>query len=140
MSRGVCMTGIQERMKQDLARAMKEKDTELKNTIRIVMGEFGRGEKKQLDDAEVVKILQKLIKSERESLEHSGKDASESRYIQILESYLPRMATDDEIRQWISENIDFSQYKNKMQAMRDIMGHFGPSAEGGRVKKILEEM
>ncbi|MFP3998897.1 MAG: GatB/YqeY domain-containing protein [Desulfobacterales bacterium] len=134
------MATIQERMKQDLAKAMKEKDTELKNTIRIVMGEFGRAEKKQLDDAEVVKILQKLVKSERESLQHSGKNVSESRYIQILESYLPRMATDDEIRQWIAENIDFSQYKNKMQAMRDIMAHFGPLAEGGRVKKILEEM
>ncbi|MFW6082353.1 MAG: GatB/YqeY domain-containing protein, partial [Desulfosalsimonas sp.] len=110
------MASIQERMKQDLVRSMKEKDTELKNTLRIVMGEFGRGDKKQLDDSEVVKILQKLAKSERESLEHSGKDASESRYIQILESYLPKMATDEEIRQWISENIDFSRYKNKMQA------------------------
>ncbi|MFP4257227.1 MAG: GatB/YqeY domain-containing protein [Desulfobacterales bacterium] len=134
------MASIQERIKQDLTRAMKEKDTELKNTLRIVMGEFGRGDKKQVDDSEVVKILQKLIKSEHESLEHSGKDPAESRYLQILESYLPKMATDEEIRQWIAENIDFSKYKNKMQAMRDIMGHFGASADGGRVKKILEEM
>ena len=133
------MATIQEQIKQDLARAMKEKDTELKNTLRIVMGEFGRGADKQVSDAEAVKVLQKLVKSERESLAHAKKEGA-SRYIEILESYLPKMATDEEIRQWIAENIDFSQYKNKMQAMRDIMGHFGASVDGGRVKQILEQM
>ena len=133
------MATIQEQIKQDLARAMKEKDTELKNTLRIVMGEFGRGASKEVSDAEAVKVLQKLVKSERESLAHA-KNEGESRYIEILESYLPKMATDEEIRQWIAENIDFSQYKNKMQAMKDIMGHFGAAVDGGRVKQILEEM
>jgi len=131
---------IQEQIKQDLKQAMKDKDEEKKNTLRIIIGEFGRAEAKELFDDEVIKIVRKLIKSEQESLEQSGKSASDSRYIQILESYLPQMASDEEIRQWITENIDFSHYKNKMQAMRDIMAHFGASADGNQVKRILQEM
>lgn len=131
---------IQEQIKQDLKQAMKEKDAEKKNTLRIIIGEFGRAEAKELSDDEVVKIVRKLIKSEQESLEQSGKSVSDSRYIQILESYLPQMASDDEIRQWIADNIDFSNYKNKMQAMRDIMAHFGASADGNQVKQILQSM
>lgn len=130
---------LQEQIKKDLMQAMKDKDEEKKNTLRVVMGEFGRAESKTLDDDAVVKILKKMIKSERETLEQSGQ-GSESGYIAILESYLPKMASDDDIRQWISENIDFSGYKNKMQAMKDIMGHFGPAADGNQVKQILQEM
>jgi hypothetical protein len=131
---------IQEQIRQDLKQAMKDKDEEKKNTLRIIIGEFGRAEAKELSDEEVVKIVRKLIKSEQESLAQSGKSASDSRYIQILESYLPQMASDEEIRQWIAENIDFSHYKNKMQAMRDIMAHFGASADGNQVKRILQRM
>lgn len=131
---------IQEQIKQDLKQAMKDKDEEKKNTLRIIIGEFGRAEAKELSDDEVIKIVRKLIKSEQESLAQSGKSASDSRYIQILESYLPQMASDEEIRRWIAENIDFSNYKNKMQAMRDIMAHFGASADGNQVKRILQSM
>lgn len=131
---------IQEQIKQDLKQAMKDKDEEKKNTLRIIIGEFGRAEAKELSDDEVVKIVRKLIKSEQESLAQSGKSASDSRYIQILESYLPQTASDEEIRRWIADNIDFSHYKNKMQAMRDIMAHFGASADGNQVKQILQSM
>ncbi|HMA84222.1 MAG TPA: GatB/YqeY domain-containing protein, partial [Desulfosalsimonadaceae bacterium] len=91
-------------------------------------------------DEEVIKIVRKLIKSEQELLEQSGQSASDSRYLQILAFYLPQMASDEEIRHWIADNIDFSKYKNKMQAMRDIMAHFGASADGNQVKQILQRM
>lgn len=127
---------LQEQIRQDLKAAMKDRDEEKKSALRVLIGEFGRAESKDLTDAEVVKIIKKMIKSEQDSLEQSG-GTSASRYLQILESYLPKRASDDEIRQWITDNIDFSQYKNKMQAMRDIMAHFGESADGSRVKEIL---
>jgi uncharacterized protein len=53
-------------------------------------------------------------------------------------AYLPRMASEEEIRVWIETNIDFSTFGNRMQAMKPIMTHFGGRAEGGTVKKILE--
>ncbi len=130
---------LQEQIKKDLMQAMKAKDDEKKNTLRIVMGEFARAETKALADDDVVKVLKKLAKSERETMERSGQTGN-SPYIEILESYLPKMASDDELRQWIADNVDFSKYKNKMQAMKDIMGHFGSAADGSSVKDILQKM
>jgi hypothetical protein len=125
-------------MKKDLMEAMKAKDADRKEVLRVIMGEFGRQDKKEISDADVIKIVKKLVKSEKEVLEHSG--ASEpSPFITIAESYLPQLAGEEEIRSWVSENIDFAQFNNKMQAMKPIMEHFGSNADGNLVKKVLSE-
>jgi len=127
---------IHEKIKKDLMLAMKEKDEEKKNALRVMMGEFARADKKELSDDEVIGVAKKLIKSERETLGLSG-GQGDNRYIEILETYLPKMASDDEIREWVAKHIDFASYKNKMQAMKDIMNHFGARADGNQVKNIL---
>jgi hypothetical protein len=130
---------LQDQIKKDLAAAMKAKDEERKNALRVIMGEFGRQEGKQLDDELVIQIVKKLVKSEKEVLERSG-GGDTNRFIDVCEAYLPRMAGEDEIKAWIGENIDLSQFKNKMQAMRPIMQHFGANADGNLVKKILSQL
>ena len=50
------------------------------------------------------------------------------------------MAGREEIDAWIKENIDFSQYKNSMQAMGTVMKHFEKLADGNIVKEILGEI
>ena len=129
---------LQEQIKKDLAAAMKAKDDEKKSALRVIMGEFGRQAQKEIDDEEVIKIIKKLIKSEREVLERSGETGS-NRFIEVAESYLPQLAGEADIKAWIAANIDFSEYKNKMQAMRPIMQHFGANVDGNMVKKILSE-
>jgi hypothetical protein len=130
---------LQEQIKKGLTSAIKAKDDVKKDTLRVVIGEFGRSVKKELSDDEVIKVLRKLIKSEKEVLDKKGDD-SDSEYINIIESYLPKMATNEEVKTWVEQNIDFSQFKNKMQAMGLIMKHFGSLADGNMVKKILQEM
>ena len=128
--------GLQDQMKKDLAAAMKAKDEEKKSILRVIIGEFGRQAHKQLPDEEVIKIVKKLVKSEKEVLAQSGGETD--RFIEVAESYLPRMTTEEEIAEWIKGNIDFAQFKNKMQAMGPIMAHFGASADGNTVKKVLQ--
>jgi len=130
---------LQERIKQDLTAAIKAKDEGRKAALRVILGESARLDKKELSDDEVIKILKKLNKSEREVLETKG-DPQDSEFIKTLDSYLPQMATDAEIRDWIEQNIDFEALKNKMQAMGPIMKHFGATADGNAVKKILQAM
>ncbi|GBC60534.1 hypothetical protein DENIS_1491 [Desulfonema ishimotonii] len=129
---------LQEQIKSDLKIAMKAKDEERKNAIRVVMGEFARLESKALSDDDVIKVLKKLIKSERELLEKTG--GAETPFIGILEAYLPQMASEADILAWVRENIDLSEFKNKMQAMKPIMAHFGTQANGNVVKKILQQL
>ena len=130
---------LQQQIKKDLSAAIKARDEHKKNTLRVVLGEFGRLDKKELSDDEVVKILKKLIKSEKEVLEKKGETA-DSAFIGIIENYLPKMASEAEISSWVRENVDFSQFKNKIQAMGVIMRHFGATADGNVVKEILQKM
>ena len=128
---------LQNKIKDDLKTAMKDRDADKKDTLRVIMGEMARLDKKEFSDDEIIKILKKLVKSEKEMLEKSGQGET-SPFIAIIEEYLPKMAGEAEIREWIAANVDFSAFKNKMQAMGSIMAHFGASADGNLVKKVLQ--
>lgn len=130
---------LQEKIKADLKTAMKARDDERKEALRVVIGEFGRLPAKELADGDVLQVLKKLVKSEKEVLSRQGVNA-ESSYLKVLEAYLPAMASETDIADWIQANIDLTGYKNKMQAMGDIMRHFGPNADGKTVQKILQDM
>ena len=130
---------LQETIKADLKIALKQKDDTKKSTIRVIMGEFGRLDKKELPDDEVIKVLKKLIKAEKDTIEKSG-GTEDSDFIRIINAYLPKEATEDEVEAWIKANIDFSAFNNKMQAMKPIMAHFGSRADGAMVKTILNRL
>ncbi len=129
---------LQNDIQDELKKSMKARDTARTGAVRILIGEFQRQPEKELSDEKVVGIIKKLIKSERELLAVSGDSSSD--YISILEGYLPKQASEEEIRRWIEDNIDFSTFKNKMQAMRPIMAHFGSSVDGNIVKNILNSV
>lgn len=128
----------QERIKQDLMDAVKAKDVDRREALRVVLGEFDRQEKKELTDEEVAAVLRRLLKSERETLEIKGE--SESDFLRTISEYLPKMASDEEIAAFIQENIDLSGYGNKMQAMGPIMKHFGEKADGHAVRRVLQSI
>ena len=142
-----------DKLRADLKQAMLNKDVEARSAIRQIMAEFPKltmpitlesGKKttrlktnEEITDDDIIGIIQGLTKSERIMLEAKKEESSE--YLNILESYLPRMASREEIIAWIKENIDFSEFKNKMQAMGVIMKHFGKQADGKMVNQILQE-
>lgn len=148
-------TGLLAKMKSDLKAAMLRKDEVVKGAIRVIMSEFPTkltvpitlesGKKssrpkreEEIDNDDVIGVIQGLVKSEKQTLEF--KKESTSDYLEVLESYLPKMASEEEISAWVKENIDFSQFKNTMQAMGPIMKHFGKTADGNVVKKVLNAM
>ena len=129
---------LQQKIGSDLKESMKAKDEARTSALRVVLGEFQRQAKKELSDQEVQGIIRKLAKSENELLAKSGGEGSE--YLKILDGYLPKQPSEAEIREWIGKNIDMDNFKNKMQAMKPIMGNFGGAADGNVVKKILESL
>ena len=142
------------KLKDDLKKAMLGKDNQVRDAIRLIMGEYPSltvpmelesGKKttrvkksEEITNDDLLGIIRKLVKSEKTVLEIQKKDSSE--YLTILESYLPKMATKEEITAWITENIDFSEFKNTMQAMGTIMKHFGKLADGNLVRQLLQEL
>ncbi len=143
---------LQEKLKEDLKLALRSRHEVLKNAIRQVMSEFFKltvpvtleGGKKstrpktaeEITNDDIIGIIQGLVKSEHIMLE--AKQEATSDYLQILEAYLPRQVAREEIVDWVRGNIDFSQFKNKMQAMGVIMKHFGKTADGKLVNDILK--
>ena len=92
----------------------------------------------EITNDDIIGIINGLVKSEQTVLEIKRETTSE--YFEILKLYLPKLVSREEIVVWIKENIDFSQYKNKMQTMGAIMKHFGKTADGKQVNQILQEM
>ena len=143
-----------EKIKADLKIALRNKDSAVKDALRLIMAEFPKltvpitlesGKKTtrlkksdEITNDDIIGIVRGLVKSEKTVLEAKKEEISE--YLQILEAYLPKMASREEIADWITENIDFSQFNNKMQAMGTIMKHFGKVAEGQTVKEILSKL
>jgi len=144
---------LHDKVRADLKTAMLNRDPEVRNTLRLIMAEFPKltvpltlesGKKstrlkkpEEITNDDVIGIIKGLVKSEQTVLEATGQSTSE--YLIILKSYLPKMVDPEEIMTWIRENIDFSEFKNKMQAMGPVMQHFGKLADGKLVNQILKE-
>ena len=143
------------KMKADLKQALRAKDTVAKDAIRQVISEFPTkitiaitlesGKKSsrpkqndEIENDEIISVIMGLAKSEKQTLEYKKETTSD--YLQMLELYLPKMTSEDEISTWIKENIDFSKFKNGIQAMGPVMKHFGKTADGNLVKTILQKM
>jgi uncharacterized protein YqeY len=145
---------LRDKIKTDLKNALKARNNGVRDTLRLIMGEYPSltvpltlesGKKsfrvkhyEEMTDDDILSIIQRLVKSEKTVLDIKGETRSE--YLEILESYLPRMATADEIGRWIRDNVDMSAFKSPMQAMGTIMKHFGKQADGNLVKSVLKEM
>ena len=144
---------LHDKLRADLKKAMLDKDQAVRNTLRLIMAEFPKltvpltlesGKKstrlkkpEEISDDDVIGIIKGLSKSEQTVMEATRQTTSE--YLDILQSYLPQMIDREEITSWIKDNIDFSQFKNRMQAMGPVMKHFGKLADGKLVNQILKE-
>ena len=145
---------LHDKLKQDLKMAMRSKDEVARDTVRQIMSEYPTltvpiqlesGKKttrpkkaEEITDDDIIDIIRHLVKAEKTVLEAKNQDTS--RYLQLLEDYLPRMAAREEIVAWIEANINFADFKSPMQAMGPIMKHFGQQADGSQVRQILQEM
>jgi uncharacterized protein YqeY len=145
---------LPEKIRADLKTALRNKDHGVRDTLRQIISEFPSltvpirlesGKKttrpkrpEEITDEDVLDIVRKLVKNEKIVLEAKKEEHSE--YLETLERYLPRMVSREEIAAWIRANVDFSQFKSPMQAMRPVMQHFGKLADGSLVKELLQEM
>lgn len=145
---------LHDKIRQDMKSAMIKKDTAVRDTMRLIMGAFPsltvsitlesgkkttRAKKpEEITDDDLLNIIRKFVKSEKTVLDLKKETTSD--YLELLDLYLPKMATSEDIEAWIQENVDFSGFKSPMQAMGNVMKHFGKLADGNRVKAILQKM
>ena len=134
---------LQKRIESDMREAMKNKDKKT-NILKYFVAEFARRPNLnvELTDNEVISIIKKYIKSIEETIKLTNKTTEEQSFeMEVLNDYLPKMASEEEIKNWISSNIELPENPNaRMKFMKDIMKHFGSSVDGTVVKNILMGM
>ena len=108
------MSSLHDRLSEDLKRAMKARDQLRMDTIRMIKAALFNKEfelKKELDEAEMSRVLTTLVKQRKESAEQYQKAKrdelaeKELKEIVIVEGYLPRALSQEEIAQVIESVI-----------------------------------
>jgi uncharacterized protein YqeY len=114
-------TGLKERISKDYIDAFKKRETLKKTLLSVVKGEIQTKEKNSnietLSDEEVTKILNKMVKSLKDSLDNGSVEAKEE--LKILSSYLPKEMSEDEIKNKVQDLID-SGVNNIGQVMKEF--------------------
>ena len=104
-----------ERIQNDMYAAMKAGEKEKSNTLRTTLAKLKDKlfeKRADLSEAETIKVLQTLVKQGKESVELFEKGgrpelaASENVEIDILNSYLPQMISEDNIRNIVQTVVD----------------------------------
>lgn len=128
------MNTLQKQIEKDLKNT-EHKD--IKNSLKVVVGELQRQRNKEVPDDEVIKILKKLTKYVDETPEEL-RTKELLFYREIINTYIPKNdITDEEILDWIKNNVDFTALKNKMQAVGVVMKNFQGKLDGARVKELV---
>jgi len=128
---------LQKQISADLVTAMKSKDTTTLNVLRVLKGEIQRAEqsssgKIELSDADIVKLIKKSI----DGINETGGDQSE---VSVLEKYMPKQMSTDEIYTQISLIRALEGY-NSPKDMGKIMAYFSQNFAGQYDGKLLSEM
>jgi uncharacterized protein YqeY len=153
--------GLVEQIKDQVKVAMKAKDDVTKNVLRTVLGEVGTLEMsanqagKPISDDQVHRIIRKVQTSNTETLGHLRKAQADhpilpqeeniavlERENQILESFLPKLLTRDEIKAKLAA-VDLASAKSEGQAVGLAMKYFresGEAVDGNEVKAAVAEL
>jgi uncharacterized protein YqeY len=118
--------------------AMKAGDKTRLGVIRLMLAAIKQreiDERIDLDDAQVLAVLDKMVKQRRDSItQYSGagrEDLAEiERFeIEVIQSYLPRALTDDELMALIDAAMASTQ-ASAMSDMGKVMGLLKPQIQG----------
>ena len=99
-------TSLKDRIQDDMKAAMKARETERLNAIRLLMAAIKQKEVDEritLDDAAVAAVIDKLIKQRRDSInqyEQAGREdlaAAERAEIEVLSPYQPAQLSAEEV-------------------------------------------
>ena len=113
---------LKERINADYLTAFKAKDSVSKNLLSVIKGEIQTIEKntgiENMSDEDVTKILNKTVKSLKETLQAS--DSVDAKLeLSIVESYLPKQMSKDEIFAKVTE-LKIAGITNIGQIMKEF--------------------
>jgi uncharacterized protein YqeY len=122
---------LKERLKEDVVAHMKAGNKTALTTVRNVLGEISTREKSgktpvELDDAQVTSLLQKEAAKRRDTARiyteagETDRANAEVTEAEIIEAYLPKALTRDEVEAIVDEAINALKADGQELSMRSI--------------------
>ena len=146
------MSLLKEKLQNDLKEAMKNKDNAKRDTIRFLMSALKQievDERKELNDADIIKIIQKSLKQREDSMiafkDANREDLYEKELAEatILKAYLPAQLSDEALKNIIQKHIDAlgaTSLKDLGKIMPLILAECAGVADGKRINTIAKEI
>jgi uncharacterized protein len=143
------MAHPKETLNDALKEAMKNKDSERRDALRLLTSAFKQVEidtRKDISADEAMDILQKEAKKRRESIgelqKATGRDellAQEKYELSLIEEFLPKQLTREEIEAIVKDAIA-STGASSAKEMGKVMGVISPKTKGLADGKLVSEI
>lgn len=143
---------LKQKLMEDLKGSMKNKDEIRKNTVQMVRAGILQIEKDtgiQVEDEKILEIIAKEVKIKKDALKDFEKAGREdlinqaNREIEVLQEYLPKQLTREEIKtevQKIIDEIGATTMKDMGAIMKEAKAKMGASAEGKTINEVAKEI
>ena len=142
---------LKQQLTEAMKAAMKAGDKPRLAVVRLINAAIKQrevDERIELDDAQVLAVLDKMVKQRRDSIQQygdAGRDdlvAQEAAEIEVIQEFLPEALSDDEI----AAIIDAAIADTGAESMRDmgkVMGKVKPQVQGradvGQVSALVKQ-
>lgn len=146
---------IKETILSDLKKAMKAKDADRLRVLRSLKSKLlekeisiRSGGEGDITDEQAIEVLMKAAKQRKESIDQFEKGSredlaeTEKAELEVIESYLPKMMDDEEIRGEVKNFINqtgASGLADMGRVMGAMMGRLKGKADGSDVSRIVKE-
>ncbi len=143
---------LKEQLKEDLKTAMREKEVVKRDSIRAIntmIKQIEVDERREIDDEEVIKLIQRGIKQREEAITQysaASRDdlvQKEQEQVDIFMLYLPAQVNDDELEDGMKEIISQTGAVS-MKDMGKVMGiatkKFAGVADGKRINEMVKKL
>lgn len=129
---------LKSRVQEDMKTAMRAQDKNRLGTIRLFISEIKRkeiDERIELTDADVLGVLNKMIKQRRESIaqfesaQRADLVTKETDELHVLQAYLPQQISADEAYKLIAEAIQTAN-ASSAKDMGSVMAILKPKLQG----------
>ena len=143
---------LKEQLKEDLKTAMRDKDVVKRDSIRSIntmIKQIEVDERKDLNDEDVIKLIQKGIKQREESISQykaASRDdlvALEQAQVDIFMLYLPAQVSEEELEAGMKEiisQVGATSMKDIGKVMGNATKRFAGVADGKRINEMVKKL
>lgn len=143
---------LKEKLMEDLKLAMKNKEIIRKNTVQMIRASILQIEKDngiEVEDDKIIDIIAKSVKGKRDALKDFEKAERKdlidqtNEEIKILEGYLPKQLTKEEITEIVSKivkDLGATTVKDMGPVMKEAKSQIGASADGRAINEVVKEL